>query len=94
MSADDIAGMFTDELTCTERFRQLKKEMISEPRYMSAEQALLVAESYWQHADEPWILQRAKVFAHVAKHIRIKIDPAEIIERTEYGAQEFKSMPG
>ncbi len=71
--------MFTDDLTCTERILQLKQEMFSEPRYMSVEQAVLVTESYRKHAHEPRILQRAKAFAHAAKHIGIRIEPAELI---------------
>lgn len=71
--------MFTEDLTCTERIRKLKDDLFSEPRYMSVEQAALVTESYRLHAHEPRILQRAKAFAHAAKHIAIRIEPAELI---------------
>lgn len=71
--------MFTKDLIYTERIRQLKKAMFSEERYMSVEQALLVTESYRQNEKEPRILQRARAFAHAAKHIQIRIDPLELI---------------
>lgn len=71
--------MSNDHLICTERIRRLKKEMFSEARYLSVEQALLVTESYKQTENQPRILQRAKAFAHAARHLRIRIEPSELI---------------
>ena len=44
----------------TDRIKYLKDKMLSEPRYASIEQALIITDSYKQkHEDEPRIIQRA-----------------------------------
>jgi len=46
---------------------------------MSVEQALIITESYLEHADEPRVLQRAHALARALRQISISIDPDELI---------------
>ena len=41
------------------RIQILKEKMLSQPRYVSIEQALIITKTYKQHENEPIILKRA-----------------------------------
>jgi formate C-acetyltransferase len=67
------------KLKSTDRIASLKKRMLSEPRFLSLEQALLITECYKENENLPRILQRAKSLALALNKIEIKIDPQELI---------------
>ena len=45
----------------TQRIKDLKDKMLSEPRYASIEQALIITKTYQENEDDPKIIQRAKI---------------------------------
>lgn len=63
----------------TSRIADLKKRMLSEPRYASIEQAKLITESYQAHESEPRMLQRAYSLAAALEGMEIRIEPEELI---------------
>ena len=83
--------------------------MLSEPRYASIEQALIITDSYKQHEDQPRIIQRALALKASLEKIKISAEPEELIvgNRTagvRYGVvfpesgstwvdQEFETLP-
>lgn len=67
------------ELTMTERIRQLKQNMLDEPRYMSVEQARIITETYKKNEDKPVNIKRALSLAHSLERIEIRIDKGELI---------------
>ena len=71
--------MIMEKLKYSGRIKQLKENMFEEERYLSVEQALLITDSYKQCENDPRIIQRAKAFAQAINHIRIRIDPLELI---------------
>lgn len=66
-------------LKSTGRIASLKEKMLSEPRYLSLEQALLITEAYKENEGLPRILQRAKSLALALEKMTIRIDPEELI---------------
>ena len=93
----------------TDRIKYLKDKMLSEPRYASIEQALIITDSYKQHEDQPRIIQRALALKASLEKIKISAEPEELIvgNRTagvRYGVvfpesgstwvdQEFETLP-
>ena len=63
----------------TERIGHLRNAMLSEERFISIEQALLITQSYKQNEGKARILQRADALSTALNHIRIRIDPKELI---------------
>lgn len=61
------------------RIAGLKTRMLSEPRVVSMEQALLITESYKENPDLPRPIQRAKALRKALENISIVIDPEELI---------------
>ena len=49
-----------EELYQTDRVTYLKDKMLSEPRYASIEQALIITDTYKKNEGQPRIIQRAK----------------------------------
>lgn len=72
-----IEGIQT--LSISERARRLKDRMLSEPRYLSVEQALLITESYIQNEGRPRNIQRAKALEAALEKMTIGIDTEELI---------------
>ena len=48
-----------DGLYQTQRIKDLKDKMLSEPRYASIEQALIITKTYQENEDDPRIIQIA-----------------------------------
>ena len=71
----------------TDRIKYLKDKMLSEPRYASIEQALIITDSYKQHEDQPRIIQRALALKASLEKIKISAEPEELIvgNRTALG---------
>ena len=76
------------ELTCSERIRKLKEEMLKEPRFASIEQARIVTESYKKTEGMPRCIQRAEALKAALLQIRIRIEPEErIVGNRTYGVR-------
>jgi pyruvate formate-lyase/glycerol dehydratase family glycyl radical enzyme len=70
---EQVAG-----LTPTRRILSLKERMLSEPRYLSLEQALIITEVY--RRGEPSIpVKRARSLAEAMRRMAIAIEPEELI---------------
>ncbi|WP_347460493.1 hypothetical protein [Clostridium sp. DMHC 10] len=48
-----------NKLKLTDRVLLLKKKMLSEPRYASIEQAMIITNTYKENEDKPRIVKRA-----------------------------------
>lgn len=66
-------------LNSTERVRELKKKMLSEPRYMSIEQAKLITEAYAENQGKPMIIKRAMSLRKALENLEISIEEEELI---------------
>lgn len=67
------------ELFQTDRISYLKDKMLSEPRYASIEQALIITDTYKKNEDKPRIIQRALSLKAALEKIRIAAEPEELI---------------
>lgn len=67
------------EVFQTERVKYLKDKMLSEPRYASIEQALIITECYKQNEEKPRIIQRALALKASLENIGISVEPEELI---------------
>lgn len=93
----------------SERIQRLKNRMLSEPRYASIEQAMIITRTYQTHENESRIMQRAYALKAALEEMEIHVDPEELIvgNRTagvRYGVvfpesgsnwvdREFESLP-
>ncbi|MDD6467163.1 MAG: formate C-acetyltransferase/glycerol dehydratase family glycyl radical enzyme [Erysipelotrichaceae bacterium] len=59
--------------------KELKREMLEEPRYASIEQALIITKAYQAHEGESKILKRAYALYDSLTQIKIRIEPTEKI---------------
>lgn len=60
------------------RIRQLRKAMLVQPS-VCVERARLITESYRQTQGEPAPIRRGKAFAHLLRHMTVRIYPQELI---------------
>lgn len=67
------------ELFQTDRINYLKNKILSEPRYASIEQALIVTDTYKENEDKPRIIQRALALQAALEKITISAEPEELI---------------
>lgn len=67
------------ELFQTERITYLKDKMLSEPRYASIEQAMIITETYKQNEEKPRIIQRALALKAALEQMKINVEPEELI---------------
>lgn len=67
------------DLKSSERIRTLKQRMLSEPRFLSIEQASIVTSYYREHPETPRVIQRAESLARTMRSIEIRIDGLELI---------------
>lgn len=68
-----------NELKLTNRILTLKKKMLSEPRYASIEQAMIITNTYKENEDKPRIIKRALALKNAMEKLEINIDPEELI---------------
>mgnify|MGYP000184649411 CR=1 FL=1 len=75
------------ELKKTARIDLLKERMLSQPRYVSMEQAMIITRAYQRHEQEPVILKRAYALHDALCELEIGIEPQELIvgNRTKGG---------
>lgn len=98
-----------NELVMSPRIEKLKEKMLSEKRYASIEQALIITETYKQNEDKPIIIKRALSLKNSLLKLEIGVEGEELIvgNRTKgvrYGVvfpesgsswvdREFESLP-
>lgn len=68
-----------DNLKMSERISILKNKMLSEPRYASIEQALIITETYKNNENKPRIIQRALALKNALLNLKINAEPEEMI---------------
>ena len=68
-----------DNLKMSERISILKDKMLSEPRYASIEQALIITETYKNNEKKPRIIQRALALKNALLNLKINAEPEEMI---------------
>jgi formate C-acetyltransferase len=68
-----------NQLFQTDRITYLKNKMLSEPRYASIEQALIITDTYKQNEDKPRIIQRALSLKAALEQMKINVEPEELI---------------
>lgn len=61
------------------RIHTLKGKMLSQPRYVSIEQALIITDSYKAHENEPVVLKRAYALHDALCKLEIGVEPEELI---------------
>lgn len=92
-----------------QRIQNLKTKMLSQPRYVSIEQALIITKTYQENEQDSKQVKRAKALYNALTQIEIGIEPDELIvgNRTKgvrYGVvfpesgiswvdREFESIP-
>ena len=67
------------ELKKTKRIDILKDKMLSQPRYVSIEQAMIITKTYKEHEQDPTILKRAYSLYNAMCELEIGIEPQELI---------------
>lgn len=63
----------------TDRITYLKDRMLSEPRYASIEQAMIITDTYKKNEDKPRIIQRALSLKASLEQMKIAAEPEELI---------------
>lgn len=68
-----------EELVQTKRIGMLKEKMITEPRYVSIEQALIITDTYKNNEDKSQIIKRALSLKSALEKLDISIESEEMI---------------
>jgi pyruvate formate-lyase/glycerol dehydratase family glycyl radical enzyme len=65
----------------SERFKRIKKELLSMPVHLCPERAYLITDYFKHHDDptEPTIVRKAKALRHLLRHKSVRIYPDELI---------------
>jgi len=67
------------DLRMTDRIKSLREKTVSEKRFLSVEQALIITRVYQENPDDPVIIKRAKALAASLREMPVAVDPEEII---------------
>ncbi|OPJ63517.1 glycyl radical protein [Clostridium chromiireducens] len=67
------------ELVMSPRIKNLKEKMLSEKRYASIEQALIITETYKENEDKSVIIKRALALKNSLSKLEIGVDDEELI---------------
>ena len=62
-----------------QRIQNLKTKMLSQPRYVSIEQALIITKTYQENEQDSKQVKRAKALYNALTQIEIGIEPDELI---------------
>ena len=68
-----------NELIMSPRIKNLKEKMLSDKRYASIEQALIITETYKQNEDKPIIIKRALALKNSLSKLEIGVENEELI---------------
>lgn len=68
-----------NELIMSSRIKNLKEKMLSDKRYASVEQALIITETYKQNEDKPIIIKRALSLKNSLLKLEISVENEELI---------------
>ena len=63
----------------TDRIKSLREKTVSEKRFLSVEQALIITRVYKENPDDPVIIKKAKALAASLREMPVAVDPEEII---------------
>lgn len=66
-------------LSQTQRIKNIRERILSEPRYASIEQAMIITETYKKNEKQPRIIQRALALKASLEQIKITVHPDELI---------------
>ena len=67
------------DVIMTDRIRSLKEKMLSEPRFASIEQALIITNTYKKNENKPRIIQRALALKAALEQMQIKVEKEELV---------------
>jgi formate C-acetyltransferase len=67
------------DIRMTGRIKSLRDKTVSEKRFLSIKQALIITRVYQDNPDDPVIIKRAKALAASLREMPVKIDPEELI---------------
>jgi len=68
-----------NELIMSPRIKDLKEKMLSDKRYASVEQALIITETYKENEDKPVIIKRALSLKNSLSKLQIDVENEELI---------------
>ena len=68
-----------NELIMSPRIKNLKEKMLSDKRYASVEQALIITETYKENEDKPVIIKRALALKNSLSKLEIDVENEELI---------------
>ena len=63
----------------TQRVKNIRERILSEPRYASIEQAMIITDTYKKNENQPRIIQRALALKASLEQIKITVHPDELI---------------
>ena len=63
----------------TQRVKNIRERILSEPRYASIEQAMIITDTYKRNENQPRIIQRALALKASLEQIKITVHPDELI---------------
>lgn len=63
----------------TQRVKNIRERILSEPRYASIEQAMIITNTYKKNENQPRIIQRALALKASLEQIKITVHPDELI---------------
>lgn len=66
-------------LSQTQRVKNIRERILSEPRYASIEQAMIITDTYKKNENQPRIIQRALALKASLERIKITVHPDELI---------------
>ncbi len=66
-------------LYMTQRITDLRDDMLSQPRYVSIEQALIITKTYRENEDKPTSIRRALSLKNALSQLAIAADPKELV---------------
>ena len=70
-----------EEKEGSQRFKRIKKELLSTPVYLCPERAYLITDYFKHHDDrtEPMVIRKAEALHHLLRHKSVRIYPDELI---------------
>lgn len=67
------------QIPVTERIERLKEQTLTEPRYLTVEQARIITRVYKEYSEESVAMKRARALKAAAEKLELRIDEGELI---------------
>lgn len=67
------------QIPVTERIERLKEQTLTEPRYLTVEQARIITRVYKEYSEESVAMKRARALKAAAEELELRIDEGELI---------------